>query len=204
MKESELAKHFIDYFKPAYDIYQEVPAGGGIVDIVATDGHIVIGCEVKTSFGLTVMEQAYKRRQNFHYTYICVPYSKVNWNFRQSIIRRYGIGLLVYSEDYRYKVREDVDAKINRHAFTPDLKKYMKESVAGSQSERVTAFGNTVNKIRRYLKLHGDSHINDVLENIEYHYDTMSTAESSIKKWINRGIIVGITWDKAILKLEED
>ena len=204
MKESELAKHFIDYFKPAYDIYQEVPAGGGIVDIVATDGQIVIGCEVKTSFGLTVMEQAYKRRQNFHYTYICVPYSKVNWNFRESIIRRYGIGLLVYSEDFRYKVRENVDAKINRHACTPDLKEYMKESVAGSQSERVTVFGNTVNKIRRYLKLHGDSHIKDVLNNIEYHYNTMSTAKSSIRKWINRGIITGITWDNAILKLDED
>lgn len=62
MKESELAEIFIDYFNDGYEVYSEVPAGGGIVDFVATDGTIYIGCEVKNSFGLTVMEQAFRRR----------------------------------------------------------------------------------------------------------------------------------------------
>lgn len=203
MKESELAKKFINYFNDGYEIYKEVPAGGGVVDFVATDGHIYIGCEVKNSFGLTVMEQAYRRRGSFHYIYICVPESRANWSFRKMVCRDFGMGVLVATEVFdRYEFRELVKPKLHRSVSTPDLKEYMKESVAGSQSERITAFGHTVRQIEKYLGRYGDSHINDVLEHIDYHYNTISTAKSSLRKWCNNGVIENVEWNEAILSLK--
>ena len=205
MKESELAEKFIDYFNDGYEVYPEVPAAGGIVDFVATDGTIYIGCEVKRSFGLKVMEQAFRRKHYFHYTYVCVPQSKANWSFREMILRNNGIGLLVATEVYKgYDFIETIKPKLYRNAYTPDLKEYMKKSVSGSQNERVTAFKHTVTQIKKYLGRYGEAHIDDVLERVDYHYNTLSTAKSSLRKWIKQGVIEGIEWDRAVLSLKEE
>ena len=200
MKEAELAKHFIDYFNDGYVVYEEVPAGGGIIDFVATDGTIQIGCEVKTSFNLKVMEQAWRKKQTFHYTYICVPLKR-DYHFREMMMKQYGIGVLAL--DGYNRIFERNRADLNRKATTVKLKEYMKLSSAGSQSDRVTAFGNTVMQIERYLKRNGESHIKDILKSIDFHYASASTARSSIRKWIKNGVITTIEWDKAILKLKE-
>src|SRR5699024_4228472 len=107
----ELAELFIDYFNEGYQVYPEVPCGGGIVDFVATDGTIVIGCEVKTSFGLAVIEQAYRKRHCFHYSYICVPLKR-DYHFRELLVRQYGIGVLVVDKFDR--ISETQTARLNR------------------------------------------------------------------------------------------
>lgn len=198
MKEEELAKHFIEWFNEGYDVYEEVPAHG-VIDFVATDGHIQIGCEVKTSFNLKVMEQAWRKKPLFHYTYICVP-RKRDYYFRELVMRQYGIGVLVC--DTLNSINELVKPTLNRKARGVTLKKYMKESTAGSQFDRVTAFGNTVRQIERYVKRQGPAHIKDVLKNIDHHYGTVSSARSSIRKWIKDGVIDTLIWDKAVIKLK--
>jgi hypothetical protein len=200
MTEKQLAEKFIDYFNDGYEVYPEVPAGGGVIDFVATDGTIQIGCEVKTSFNLKVMEQAARKRHAFHYTYICVPRRK-DYHFRLQVMNTYGIGVILI--DSLDNIFEKQQPRLNRNAYCPDLKEYMKLSISGTQSDRVTAFGWTVKQIERYLKHHGPTHIEKILENIDYHYNTLSTAKSSLRKWIKNGVIDSIEWDSAILKLKE-
>lgn len=208
MKESELAEIFIDWFNDGegYEVYPEVPVPGGVIDFVATDGTIYIGCEVKRSLGMICLEQCHRRKPYFHYVYACVEHTR-RMNFKTMMARQLDIGVIIVGNpesEYR-SIRENVKPKLNRKASPPDLKEYMKESTAGSQSDRVTAFGHTVKQIERALsRNNGRMHIDDVLEAVDYHYSSISSAKSSLRKWINQGVIEGIDWDRGILTLKEE
>lgn len=121
------------------------------------------------------------------------------------VARNHGIGVLVATDmNGKHEFIESVKPKLKRQVYVPDLKDYMKKSTAGSQSDRITAFGHTVNQIKKYLSRYGEAHIDDVLEYVDHHYNTISTAKSSLRKWINQGVIEGIEWDRAVLKLKEE
>lgn len=152
MKESELAKIFIDWWNDGqgYEVYPEVPVPGGVIDFVATDGSICIGCEVKRSLGMICLEQCYRRQPYFHYTYACVA-ATTRMRFKTMMASQLDVGVIIVSnpESQHRVIRENVKPKLNRKASPPDLKEYMKESTAGSQSDRVTAFGHTVKQMKK-------------------------------------------------------
>lgn len=196
MKETELAQHFIDYLSDRYEIYKEVPVGG-IIDIVAVQGKIVIGVEVKVTLNFDVIGQAHANLLHCNYSYIAVPKAKSN-HFGYTICKMLGIGVLVY--DYKLgnaeliqgQVYEEIKPKLNRsrtNYILKNLKPYMKDSVAGSQNDRVTAFGNTVNQITQYVKRHPGCTVEQCLKEIEYHWCRFSAAKSSVYSYIHTGII---------------
>lgn len=208
MKESELAEIFIDWFNDGkgYEVYPEVPVPGGVIDFVATDGTIQIGCEVKRSLGMVCLEQCYRRQPYFHYVYACVPHTR-RMTFKTTMAKQLDIGVIIVGNpesEYR-TIKENAKPKLNRKARGVELKDYMKASTAGSQSDRVTAFGHTVNQIENALsRNNGRMHIDDVLEAVDYHYSSISSAKSSLRKWINTGVIEGIEWNRGVLSLKEE
>ena len=198
MKETELAQYFIEYLS-CYDLYFEVGALSGCVDIVALSGKIMIAYEVKTSFNFKVIEQAVGNKQAFHYSYVCVPYAKDNY-FQIKICEDYGIGVLVYNQYGRYNIKHDilekVPAKLNRHAITKHnrLHEYQKRSIAGcaSSGDRITPFKITVENMLRFVRVHPGCTIKEMMSGISHHYGSDKAAISTTYQWLNKGVIKGI------------
>ncbi|MBF9252466.1 hypothetical protein I2I11_04100 [Pontibacter sp. 172403-2] len=209
MTETELARKFISYFAE-YDIYNEVPAAG-IIDFVAVMGNVRTAVEVKTTFNWKVFEQAYKNRNYAHYSYIAVPYNK-DGHFRERLCKDYGIGLLYWNQNPKCAlytteaiyVKEAVAPNLNRKIVKIVLKDYMKESVAGSQSQRVTAFGNTVNLITHYLKFRagGRCSIKRIIEVVDHHYGSNTSARQCIINMCQAGVIKDFEYDNGFIKLK--
>jgi len=206
MSEAELAKHFIEYFSEGYEIFQEVPAYG-VIDFVAKQGAINIAVEVKKNLNFQVIEQAFFNRSYCTYSYIAVPAVKSH-HFGHKICQEYGIGVLEYRERgfmENRNVFEVVKPKITRptRLFKLKLEDYMKQSVAGSQNNRVTAFGNTVNEMVKYIQRHPGCTLKNCLENIDFHWSSISAAKSSVRKWISNGVINEFKIENEILILNK-
>lgn len=185
MKESELAKHFIDYFKGnGYEVFSEVKANS-IIDFVAVKDEIRIGVEVKVALNFSVLEQAYFNRNHFHKIYVAVPYKKSDFSFK--ICEDYGFGLLLYHG--RMGVVERIESKFNDPKYKVKLKEYHKLSVAGSQNDRMTDFKWTILQITKYLKDNDGATLDDVLSKVPFHWKTKATAISCLRKYCNKGII---------------
>jgi hypothetical protein len=198
MKETELAKYFVEYLS-CYDLYFEVGALSGCVDIVAVNGNIMMAYEVKTSFNFKVIEQALGNKQAFHYSYVCVPQHKDNY-FQLQICRDYGIGVLVFNQygrrDYHWEIIEKAPPSFNRHAITKHnrLHEYQKQSLPGcaSSGDRITPFKITVDNMTRYIKNHPGCTMKDMMSHISHHYSNDKAASATAYQWLNKGVIKGI------------
>ena len=79
----------------------------------------------------------------------------------------------------------------------------MKQSVAGSQNDRVTPFKNTINCMVKYIRRHPECALKDCLEHIDFHWGNMASAKGSVYQWIQRGVITEFRLDKGKLYLNE-
>lgn len=204
MKETELAKYFIDYLSD-YDIYQEVPASG-IIDIVAKKGNIITAIEVKKSLNFNVFEQAFNNKRNAHYSYVAVPYARRS-SFTINLFKSYGIGILIYNQyGYDCKIKEIVKPTFNRKILKIKLEEWMKKSVAGSKNDRMTAFKNSIFEIKEQIeKRGGKCLISDILNSrCHYHWASFSSAKSSIIEMCNRGVIKEFIRDGAYLIINQN
>jgi len=189
MKETELAKKFIDYLS-CYDLYFEIPTRN--VDIVAKSGILLMAFEVKTMLNFKVIEQAFYNIQYFHYSYICVPNPKGNIGFQQRICEKFGIGILGHNEIMG--VRELCKPRLNRKALTKYVKlpEYSKRSIAGAPSNSgttITAFKHTIDNMEKYIRRHPGCSLKECISEVSHHYGSESTAIASIYKWLNNGVI---------------
>ena len=196
MTEGELAIQFVNYFRHnGYDVFQEVKVGGGRIDIVATDGHIIIGCEVKTTASLKVVEQAWNNIKYCHYSYIAVPTGSGS-RFFDRILEKFHIGKLECNDRYcriEDSVHETVNAQFHRKVSNKiKLHEFSKESEAGT-TNFMTPFKQTIRSIVQYAGTHPDCKFSEALKHIPTHYRTISTAKSSIMQWVKRGIIKEFT-----------
>ena len=197
VKESDIALPFISFFEDdGYEIYKEVQAGG-IIDFVAVKGKIKVGVEVKTSFSFAVMEQAHRNKAWCHYCYVAVPRGK--WGvdgFKRGLCEHLGIGVLTLNK--WGKVQEEVWAHVNRPLLDLKLFDYQKQSVAGSQNDRMTHFKATIEELKQYVVKHPGCTFNECfreLNYMHYNYTTPSSAKSCIANYIREGIVTGIRLD---------
>lgn len=193
MKEQELATHFVDFFSD-HDVYQEVP-GSGIIDIIAVKRPIVTAIEVKMCLSMDVIEQAQKNTQYAHYSYAAVPSLKRGYfGFASRVCKDYGIGILTWNGK---QVTEVSPPRLNRTIHKLKLADWMKESFAGCQSGRMTAFKATVREIVRKLEWYKGTHpIKATFAEINHHYSSVTSAQSSICSLIRSGDITEFTYDK--------
>jgi hypothetical protein len=199
MKESDIALKFCQFFTDkGYEIYKEVQYCGGRIDIVATDGHLRIACEVKTTASLQVLGQAVHAHNWCHYSYIGIP--SVSNHFYAQICDKYGIGILTQT---RWgEVWEHTRPTMRRRVSPLKLHDYQKESVAGGVAgTQMTGFKKTVRDIVAYVMKNPDAKFSDVLKNIDTHYHSISTAKSSIRQWVNKGVIKEFTIEKGVVVL---
>lgn len=216
MTEADLALKFIDYFAE-FDIYKEVPGGGGIIDIVAVKTGIRTAIEVKTHLSFDVMQQAFEARRQCHYAYAAVPVK--SWRLhpaQEALCRHYGIGVIgcmelkyggynplkhnrkILGDLPTHEVKEILAPVFNRHARKIFLHDYMKRSQAGSQSSRMTAFGYFVECFTTVVARHPDGiEFQKCFEDLTFkHYRTVSLFKNAAAKYCNTGVIKNIEFIK--------
>jgi len=208
MKETELAQKFVDYLSD-YDLYFEVDYAGHTVDIVAITDIFSTSLEVKTSFNFKVFEQALTNKPYFNYSYIGVPCFNDNF-IQRKLCKDYGIGLLIYDTKGYNDIREIVVPKFNRISnkiLRTRLHEFNKTSKPGSKngdSNKITAFGITVDNITKYVKRHEGCTIKEMIENISHHYDNNRLALNSTYQWIKKGIIKDVVFINKKLYINEN
>lgn len=208
MTEADLALKFIDYFAE-FDIYKEVPGGGGIIDIVAVKTGIRTAIEVKIHLSFDVMQQAYEARNQCHFAYAAVPMKEWGMHAAQkALCLHYGIGVMGFREIHNtyhglgrntkppvyHEIREILAPKFNRHARKIFLHDYMKRSQAGSQSSRMTAFRYFVECFTAVVSRHRDGvDFKKCFEDLEFkHYRNVSLFKNAAALYCRTGVIKDI------------
>ncbi len=193
-KESDLAEIIINKFEAdGYEVYKEVyntSKGKNRADIIAVkDGKYTV-IETKLSFGLTVIEQAFKWSQYSHYRYICIPRStKRNARrFGYNVCRDYGIGVIDIGK--RGDIRIVYESTYNTDAELPQLYEEQKEQIAGTtRSTYVTPFKITCRKLVDYVNENGEAPLLTAIKSIEHHYKSDASAKNALIKIIKLGVI---------------
>lgn len=211
MTEAALCIKIIDYFAE-FDIYKEVPGGGGIIDIVAVKTGIRTGIEAKMHLSFEVIHQAYEARNQCHYAYCAVPVK--SWRLhpaQKALCLHYGIGVLGCMElkdrsfmlaqrgkkagsIITHEIKEIIAPVFNRHARKIFLHDYMKRSQAGSQSSRMTAFGYFVECFTTVVARHPTGiEFQRCFEELTFkHYRTVSLFKNAAALYCRTGVIKNI------------
>lgn len=208
MKETDLAKHFIEYLSD-FDLYFEVGVLGSFADIVAVKEPIKMAIEVKTSFSLAVIEQAVQNCMFYHYSYVAVPKLKYRGRLQFDVCEHYGIGVLEYDDNYGKRehgeVSQVVAPKINRKAVTKlvHLSNFQKSAIAGCMHGRPSPFKEMVHDITEYLKTHNGATFKEVFGSSYVTYRHISAFKGGMYRWTRENVIKEFHIDKGRLYLNQ-
>lgn len=200
-KEELLAEKVVAYLQDLHwDVYQEVkPKGfGEVADIVAVQSNRVWIIEVKMSFSLAVIAQAYNWRNFAHWVSIAVPSPKRYKSFGYKVLKHYGIGLIRVS-DYTGSLAEDIiKPRLLRKALSKKIlgslceeqKTYAK--AGNNRSEFYSPFKRTCNEVARAVHANPGINMKSLIEKIDHHYASVSSAKTSLRYWTDAGKIQGV------------
>jgi hypothetical protein len=207
----DVAKGVIAYLcNLRWDVYQEVQLSysSPCADIVAVQNGIVWVVETKASRTLTVIEQAIYWRRYAHKVSVGVPYSR-RGSMWEEILAWKGVGCLEVSGKSAESIRESVRPKLIRNASTDFLKSKLCDehktfAEAGNpHGHRWTPFQKTAQALQRYVAsrqiVDGKKVgvlLKKAIESVDHHYSSNSSAKQSMKKWIEEGVIEGLTIQK--------
>lgn len=200
MKETELARKVVDWLQDLqWDCYFEVQifAGGNIADIVAVQHGLIWIIETKTSLSLAVIGQAFKWSHYANRVSVAVPWTRRRIEFADTILKQFGIGLLrvfPYDNYNEGSIRESIHPKLNRH-----IGDYLKAGLndghktyadpGNSKGRRWSPFKETCLQIYRYVSVNEGCTVKKLIESVNHHYASNSTARICIPKWAEAGKI---------------
>lgn len=218
MAETDLAAKVIDWLKAdGWDIYQEVQLSvyAPTADIVAVkkigkyQKPIIWIIECKVSFGAAVCAQAYHwaSRRMAHYVsiayYSSKPYTRFTntQHFLAGVLKSYGIGTIEISNKFSGNYYDEVQTPEYKHvrwnnfdrmigSLTDLHKTYAR--AGNADGKKITAFSLTRDHLIEYVKKHPGLTFNEILADINHHYNSIASARSSLTKWIGLGSIKGI------------
>ena len=190
LAESDHAKRIVEYLmKMGWDVYQEVRAGHLCprADIVAIQqlGKAKLSwiIETKTSFSISVIEQALYWRDNHSSNYVSISPAKIGNKVHRMIrlLNNYGIGVFMSNPVLPKYYR------INRHF---SIERYLHEEqknylTAGSPGGGYyTQFRETKNNIENYVKNNPGCTLKEAIDNTKHHYTSDKIAIARIYHWM--------------------
>ncbi len=208
--EKEVASHIISYLRNnGYEIYQEVPIGGGAIDIVATQDSLIVAIETKTNLGLDVLEQASSWLGHANMVYCGVPKPKRSQStFGRRVASKFGIGTIEVffpkevSEYNQITVSENIEPVFYRktsdrikNALRPEMMSG-EYGVAGTRTGgRFTPFKETTETLLKVVRSNPGIELKRAIEAIKrHHYVSNAAARVNLKKYIENGVIKGLTY----------
>lgn len=204
--EAELAAAVVGYFRDLkWDVHQEVVDVSHRADIVAVQGQLVAVVETKKSLTFDVIAQASRWLDRAHHVFVAVPYAK--WSDGRCLAFRVceerGIGVLLCQQGYpgAASVKEERAPQLNRRirpGLRDKLRAEHKDSLAAGSAGGgyYTAFKGTCNALLRAARAKPGSTLKDLIESIEHHYSTPSSARTHLARWIENGGIQGLRLER--------
>jgi hypothetical protein len=184
-----------------FDVYQEVSMGYGSrrADIIAVMKPIIWIVEVKTSFSLQVLEQAWKWTRMAHRVSVAVPWSKKP-QFYDYLCKLMGIGL--FEVEYNGMVNCRVDPPLHRRVASGLILKRIHEAqrtfapAGNADGCFYTPFRGTVLELVQFVTSHPGCSLKEAINGIKHHYRTNATALSCVSKYIENGVIKEIRMEQ--------
>lgn len=204
--EAELAAVVVAWLEAlGGDVYQEVECAGGVADIVALVRAELWIIETKVAWSLALILQAMERRRDAHRVFIAAPYSRT-LNDTSQVCRELGIGVLDVrlgsegcdsGEGYgKPSVRTVVESRRWNTRPVALAKKLQPEhkthARAGTNGGRWTPFRRTCEQVSALVRRQPGITLKELVDNVEHHYSSDSSARSSISHWIEDGKIEGV------------
>ena len=201
MTEERLAEIIINYLHDLHwDVYQEVALKqfDGRADIVAVQNNRVWVIETKMTMCLTVIAQAMNWQRMAHWVSVAVPLQRKekDMHYGQKICRKFGIGVLRASEgNVSEKVEPVLFRKAEANRFLEGLceehKTFAKAGNAGGYF--FSPYQKTCRDIVKIVTEHPGIMLKELIDSVDHHYASDSSAKSSISHWVHAGKIKGIT-----------
>ncbi len=210
LTEVDVAKPVVQWLKDFnWEVYQEVspPHTSRCADILAVQNNIVWIIEVKRSLSLSLLEQINHWKHKVHYVSIAIPQTKNRFDrtrhYGFNLLKQNGIGC--FSVTHRpciSKVREEVEPSLHRkvncqYIIDSLMEEHKTFAEAGNaDGKRWTPFKHTCTNITRMVTENPGILFKDLMINVTHHYASTNSARSSIKYWIESGIIDNIVFKK--------
>jgi hypothetical protein len=212
VREQDIAATVVAWLEDCgHDVYQEVECIGGVADIVTLSGprqREVSVVEVKTGWSLDLLEQCVSRRRIAHRVWAAVPHSKADHSI---LFAEFGIGVLVVTPEERmgrYVIEARIAARFHagrvsgdrRHGadlkrrLRPEHKTHAKAGAPGAGG-RYTPFAATCRALRDVVEAQPGISIKDAVAATDHHYASVRSAISSLRTWIDKGVVEGVRLD---------
>lgn len=183
-----------------WTVYQEVQCEsyGKIADIVARNEKGILWIiETKQTFGLKLLDQAYKWIGMAHYISVAVPKFQISF-IGDKILKSCGMGYLYVNTENT--VRELIHPNFQRKLSLFNIGTYLTDAhktfakAGNARGDRYTPFQQTCRNILNWVKLHPGITLKELLsdKNFKTHYCSINTAKSCILKWGTQGLIKGV------------
>ncbi len=203
--EAEFASIVVEWLiASGWEVYQEVKHRDMRCDIYAIKSPVSWAIETKLSFGFAVLGQAYQWRKHSNYVSVAVPFFYDNTSeryFKKLVCEKFGVGVLALN--YRNEVVERVRPAMNRRIYRPLLFEKQKNfSQAGNnQNDFYSPWRGTMDKIINYIERYPGVTIREILNDIETHYSSPTSARNAI----SRDIVLGVgEYGERIMAKKED
>lgn len=183
-----------------WDVWQEVD---GRYDIIARNGSRLWAIETKLAFGAPVLAQAWDRRRsgNVHWVSVAVPPGPKDWNTRhylEHIAHCDGTGVLHVAPD---GVARMIAPVLTRHMQASQLHRMLDKldktpkdaAQAGTNRGGYwTEFKGTAGRVATFVRRKPGCTLRELVDSIDHHYGTDSTARSRIGKLAEQGVFKGV------------
>ena len=185
--ETELAGKVVSTLHEwGWEVYQEVIESGGRCDIVAKRGPILWAIECKLSFGLPVIDQAYRWRRRANYISVAVK-SASGSGIGVKFCQDYRIGVLACRHNVYEVVKPKLARKINPIAVNDDQKTWGTAGTNGG--DYYTPFKKTVRDLVKVVRANPGVEFNKLIKELDHHYRSLSTAKSCLRGFIGTAVI---------------
>ena len=217
VSETEIARCVIDYLESiGWDIYQEVSvySGGRVADIVGIMNNRTWVVETKTSFNLSVIEQANDWKRTSNYVSVAIPFGKRRGgrSFAEFVCRKFGIGVIYVEKGYDgFSIRSIDDPELRRFNDGSGRKFFLRDNrtlrdalcveqktfaLAGNANGKYwTPFKATCKRVFEYIKNNQGCNLKDIVSSIDHHYANDRSAYGSLIHWIAEGKVDGLIID---------
>jgi hypothetical protein len=203
--ESELAAVVVDWLKVLkYEVYQEVTNPWGRADIVAVNGPVTWVIETKMTLGFGVFDQACRYIGLANYISVATPSIYTNRETIRKLCAATGIGVLrVFGG--RDGLAEGYAPKLHRcrdSPFCPNIRKYCREEqktwgAAGSKSDFYSPFKATCREVSQFVSQNNGCTMKELMGSLKHHYYSTTTAKSLLPRYIDQGLVPGVTCDRS-------
>lgn len=195
--EQELAERVVQWLHDyGWEVYQEVPVGNGVADIVAKQGPVIWLIETKMSMSIQLLKQLDDRIGYAHMLSAAVPVRKRgDAPFR--LLKKLGAGLLAV---YGYgQINEYLRPQFFRKVRGIELHEQQKTfcNAGSSSGGHWTPFKETSRNVIQFVHWRPGCTMAELIQGITHHYGNNTAANRNILTWIQAGVIKGIRIDES-------